>query len=225
MSSAAALLFFGLTAPIAQVQPLARAANSASTDGNAGIAPTATLLATGAALAQEASPTAPPESPGIGGVIEGGGPGQLFRGSGYWGIAQDPAGSTDGACIQGRVTNVDTNRFQNFYVQVDKGGTTLPTQHFFDSGNYRICGLDAGTWGVAVYAVDTVATSLEEQAQHQVRCNGAGIRARSPTSISGYRAATAGHGAHGAAQRHGGNPADCIDSDAHSPRTAAATGT
>jgi hypothetical protein len=59
--------------------------------------------------------------------------------------------------------------FDTFYVQVDRNGTTIPAKHFYDTGNYRICGLAPGEWGVAIYAVNTIPISAAEQGKHQVR--------------------------------------------------------
>jgi serine/threonine protein phosphatase PrpC len=102
-------------------------------------------------------------------TIDGGGPGDLFRGSGYQGATLDGSGAAGGSCIQGQVTTIDGSLFQSFYVQVDQRGATIPAQHFYDTGNYRVCGLSAGEWGVAVYAANTIATTPSEQAKHQVR--------------------------------------------------------
>ncbi|HWQ11912.1 MAG TPA: serine/threonine protein kinase, partial [Roseiflexaceae bacterium] len=95
------------------------------------------------------------------------GAGGQFRGSARRGTI-DAAESGGGSCVQGRVTAADGSLFASFYVQVDRGGKTLPAKHFFDTGNYRICGLEAGEWGVAVYAYNDRSTSGAEQQAHQV---------------------------------------------------------
>src|SRR4029450_13070106 len=80
-----------------------------------------------------------------------------------------PANSDGGSCIQGRVRGGDGSLFEIFYVQVDNKGKTIPAKHFLDTGNFRICGLGAGEWGVAVYAVNNQPTSDAERIAHQVR--------------------------------------------------------
>ena len=94
--------------------------------------------------------------------------GDLFKGAARKGTI-DPAVGDGGSCIQGTVLSADGSKFSSFYVQVDNRGTTKPAKHFYDTGNYRICGLGAGEWGVAVYAVNNTPTSGAEQAGHQVR--------------------------------------------------------
>jgi hypothetical protein len=110
-------------------------------------------------------PTATPAPPAGGGVVRQG-VGDLFRSSARRGTIDASEGG-GGSCIQGRVTAADGSLFANFYVQVDRGGRTLPARHFFDSGNYRLCGLEAGEWGVAVYAYNDTPTSGAEQQAHQ----------------------------------------------------------
>lgn len=112
--------------------------------------------------------TPPPAAAPTGAVIGIGGSGDLFRGAARRGTI-DPALGEGGSCIQGRVTQANGSLFQNFYVQVDNRGATRAARHFYDTGNYRICGLGEGEWGVAVYAVNNQPTSGAEQSGHQVR--------------------------------------------------------
>jgi hypothetical protein len=101
-------------------------------------------------------------------VLSVGTGGTLFKGSARKGTI-DPGLGDGGSCIQGTVLAADGSKFGSFYVQVDNRGTTKPAKHFYDSGNYKICGLGAGEWGVAVYSVNNTSTSGAEQAGHQVR--------------------------------------------------------
>ena len=103
-------------------------------------------------------------------VLSVGSGGELFKGSARKGTIAAEEGQ-GGSCIQGQVLASDGSRFSSFYIQVDNRGTTKPAKHFYDSGNYKICGLGAGEWGVAVYAVNNTPTSAAEQAGHQVRVN------------------------------------------------------
>lgn len=120
---------------------------------------------TGPKAPTAAAPT--PVPPSGGGVISVGSGGTLFKGAARKGSI-DPALGDGGSCIQGTVLAADGSKFSNFYVQVDNRGTTKPAKHFYDTGNYRICGLAAGEWGVAVYSVNNTSTSGAEQAGHQV---------------------------------------------------------
>ena len=112
------------------------------------------------------APTDAPQTPG--GAVIRVGSGALFKGSASKGDPIDPGQGAGGSCIQGRVLDVNGQTFETFYVQVDNGGDTRPAKAFYDSGNYRICGLDAGNWGVAVYAYNGIATGGGEQGAHQV---------------------------------------------------------
>src|SRR6266508_3383515 len=103
-------------------------------------------------------------------VLSVGSGGELFKGSARKGTIAAEEGQ-GGSCIQGQVLASDGSRFSSFYIQVDNRGTTKPAKHFYDSGNYKICGLGAGEWGVAVYAVNNTPTSAAEQTGHQVRVN------------------------------------------------------
>jgi eukaryotic-like serine/threonine-protein kinase len=118
-------------------------------------------------------PSAPTTGP-QGAILDAGGAGKLFTGSSSKGDPIDPATSEGGSCIQGRVRGGDSSLFESFYVQVDNRGRTIPAKHFPDTGNYRICGLDAGEWGVAVYAVNNQPTSDAERVAHQVRVRATG---------------------------------------------------
>jgi hypothetical protein len=112
------------------------------------------------------APTTEPVSSGA--VLLVGSKGDLFKGSARKGTI-DPSEGNGGSCIQGTVLAADGSKFSSFYVQVDNRGATKPAKHFYDTGNYRICGLGQGEWGVAVYAVNNTPTSGAEQAGHQVR--------------------------------------------------------
>jgi hypothetical protein len=64
------------------------------------------------------------------------------------------------------VVQANGGLFQSFYVQVDNRGRTIPAKHFYDTGNYRICGLGEGEWGIAVYAVNNKPTTPAEQVRN-----------------------------------------------------------
>jgi eukaryotic-like serine/threonine-protein kinase len=115
------------------------------------------------------TPIAPtPAQSSSGAVLSVGKNGDLLKGAARKG-AIDPALGDGGSCIQGTVLAADGSKFSSFYVQADNRGTTKPAKHFYDTGNYKICGLGAGEWGVAVYAINNTPTSGAEQAGHQVR--------------------------------------------------------
>ena len=113
------------------------------------------------------TPTAPAAAQGA--ILDAGGAGTLFTGSANRGDPIDPATGEGGSCIQGRVRGGDGSLFESFYVQVDNRGRTIAAKHLFDTGNYSVCGLGAGEWGVAVYAVNNQPTSDAERIAHQVR--------------------------------------------------------
>src|SRR5262249_44888538 len=102
-------------------------------------------------------------------AVLGTGTGDLFVGSARQGSPIEEALGAGGSCIQGRRVASDGSTFTSFYVQADKRGTTRPATHFYDTGNYQLCGLEAGEWGIAVYAVNDQPTTPSEQARHQVR--------------------------------------------------------
>jgi len=117
------------------------------------------------------APTSPPAAtpvPASSGAVLSVGSTGAFKGTARKGTVDATVGD-GGSCIQGTVLSADGGKFNSFYVQVDNRGTTKPAKHFYDTGNYRICGLGAGEWGVAVYAVNNTSTSGAEQAGHQVR--------------------------------------------------------
>jgi hypothetical protein len=101
-------------------------------------------------------------------VVSIGSGGDLFKGTARKGTI-DAAQAEGGSCIQGTVLAADGSKFSRFFVQVDNRGTTKKAQHFFDTGNYKICGLGAGEWGVAVYEINGVPTDDAERRAHQVR--------------------------------------------------------
>jgi hypothetical protein len=116
-------------------------------------------------------PTAVPPSPtAASGVITSGGSGSLFRGT----INQAANGDGPNTCVQGSVKRSDGGNYRNFYVQLDSGGNTQPAKHDYSSGTFALCGLGAGVWGVAVYAVEDVPTSDNERVAHQVRFRASG---------------------------------------------------
>jgi hypothetical protein len=126
--------------------------------------------ATPGAARPSATPRPAPSATTAGGnaaVLDGGGSGDLFTGSASKGDPVAPS-AEGGSCIQGRVTDSGGGAFQSFYVQVDNRGRTVPAPAA-DATNYRICGLGAGEWGVAVYAVNNTPTSDSERVRHQVR--------------------------------------------------------
>jgi serine/threonine protein kinase len=152
--------------PLPTEQPTATAAPAAPTNTAAAAK---TPRPTNTPGAKAPTPTSAlavvPTNSGV--VLSVGSGGDLFKGTARKGTI-DPAEGDGGSCIQGRVLAADGSRFNSFYVQVDNRGTK-PAKHFYDSGNYKICGLGAGEWGVAVYAVNNTPTSPAEQAGHQVR--------------------------------------------------------
>ncbi|MCG8350503.1 MAG: protein phosphatase 2C domain-containing protein [Chloroflexales bacterium] len=171
------LLLLGVLAPITNGRRLVNADTAINDDTGRGLAarptmhPTATLQPTFQASspprARSAAPAVLAPSPTQKAQLRvQGGAGDLFRGVAYRG---EPAGQTNGSCIQGRVIAANGSLFDTFYAQVDRNGTTVPAKHFYDTGNYRICGLAPGEWGVAIYAVNTVPISAAEQGKHQVR--------------------------------------------------------
>jgi tetratricopeptide (TPR) repeat protein len=138
----------------------------------AAIAPTAATsqTQTTTSLPQPAlspTPTAPATAQSA--ILDAGGAGTLFTGSASKGDPIDPATSDGGSCIQGRVRGGDGSLFESFYVQVDNRGRTIAAKHLLDTGNYSVCGLGMGEWGVAVYAVNNQPTSDAERVAHQVR--------------------------------------------------------
>jgi hypothetical protein len=160
---------------LAQTQAAAPSPTNAPTATPAPAAPSATVAPTRAPRPTDTPgaqlPTAT-EAPAANNaaVLSVGNTGELFKGAARKGTIAPEEGQ-GGSCIQGQVLASDGSRFNSFYVQVDNRGTTKPAKHFYDSGNYKICGLGAGEWGVAVYAVNNTPTSAAEQAGHQVRVN------------------------------------------------------
>jgi hypothetical protein len=153
-------------APTATVAPTSTPA-PAPTPAAAG--PTRTPRPTSAPATKQ--PTAAPSAGGSGpAVLSVGSSGKLFSGSARPGTISPDQGD-GGSCIQGTVLANDGSKFHTFYVQVDFHGSTKPAKHFYDTGNYKICGLGAGQWGVAVYAVNNTPTTPAEQAGHQVLVN------------------------------------------------------
>jgi len=190
------------TASAANASATASAANASATasaaDGTAmavvGATETAaaqvaqrpTLANTAPAVPARPTPTARPQSPTLtlppaatapasapGAVVDGRSVGELFTGTARQGapLASSPGTAT---CIQGTVKPAGGGLFRKFYVQADKSGDTRPAKHFYDTGNYQLCGLEAGEWGVAVYAVNEQNTSGREQQAHQVRFRASG---------------------------------------------------
>jgi hypothetical protein len=81
----------------------------------------------------------------------------------------DPAlAGTGGSCFQGSVRSAGGQLYNTFFVQASNGASTVEARSFPDSGNYRVCGLGAGRWGVAIYAIDGVPLGAETAA-HQAR--------------------------------------------------------
>jgi hypothetical protein len=127
--------------------------------------------ATDATPTARTSPTPSPSASATAtsGVLAIGANGRQFLGAVREGPPIDAEAANGGACIEGRVTDSADNRFENFLVQVDRAGRTVPAELFFDTGRYRICGLERGDWGVAVYTVNGASTGAREQIGHQVR--------------------------------------------------------
>lgn len=74
-----------------------------------------------------------------------------------------------GSCITGSVLNKDGNPFDSFLVFVDTGGS--PPEYRLERHNtatYSVCGLGAGTWGVAVAAANDIPYDPGEQGAHLV---------------------------------------------------------
>ncbi len=108
-------------------------------------------------------PTAIPETAGQCRVSGGG---NQIKGSCSRG---DQVAGVTGSCITGSVVAKDGNAFQSFLVFVDTGGS--PPEYRLerhDTSTYSVCGLGAGTWGVAVAAVNDQPYDGSEQGAHLV---------------------------------------------------------
>jgi len=76
---------------------------------------------------------------------------------------------TNGSCITGSVVARDGSQFQSFLVFVDTGGAPPEFRlERHDTSTYSVCGLGAGTWGVAVAAVNDIPYDGSEQGAHLV---------------------------------------------------------
>lgn len=114
-------------------------------------------------------PQAPSSVPQLARSDIEGGNGQLFAIASVDGptIDQSLAG-TGGSCFQGTVRTASGQLYSSFFVQASNGASTVEARSFPDSGNYRVCGLSAGRWGVAIYAINGVPLG-SETAAHQAR--------------------------------------------------------
>lgn len=111
-------------------------------------------------------PTSAPTQPQANGAVLNRGNGELFRAS----VDIDPnGGESGGSCISGRVLNAEGNSFSSFGVLIDNRGNSREPSKNTQTGSYRLCGLQAGEWGIAIYAAGGVDISGSEQGAHQVR--------------------------------------------------------
>ncbi len=115
-----------------------------------------------------APPTPTPQPVSADPAIVTGGNGALFRGSVNLGEIAASLGQ-GGSCIEGRVGASDNGKFSRFGVLVDIRGSSRDPNYDFLNGTYRLCGLPAGEWGVAVYSAGGVDVPAGEQVAHQVR--------------------------------------------------------
>lgn len=97
----------------------------------------------------------------------------ITTGSGTWfrataDIATN-SGDGDGSCIAGKVLSANGNPFPAFGLQIDNRGTPREPTKNNQTGTYRLCGLSAGEWGIAIYAAGGVDVPGQEQRAHQVR--------------------------------------------------------
>ncbi|GAB4200356.1 MAG: hypothetical protein OHK0022_21420 [Roseiflexaceae bacterium] len=113
-------------------------------------------------------PTQTPQPVAANPEVVTGGSGALFRGSVNLGEIAASLGQ-GGSCIEGRVSSADGGKFSNFGVLVDIRGSSRDPSYDFLNGTYRLCGLSAGEWGVAVYKAGGVDVPGSEQVAHQVR--------------------------------------------------------
>jgi len=102
------------------------------------------------------------------GAILSTGNGELFRAT--VDIAQIAAEQGNGgSCIAGKVLSAEGSPFSGFGLQIDNRGNPREPNKNNETGTYRLCGLAAGEWGVAIYAAGGVDIPGSEQAAHQVR--------------------------------------------------------
>jgi serine/threonine-protein kinase len=162
----------GAVAAAPTATPKSAAAAPTAAQATKGPSPTAGKRPTSTAAA--ATATAAPTAAAQGGaILASGRSGAIFTGTVSQGDPKDT--SQNGTCIQGSVKPSGGGLFTHFFVQADQGGKTVQVeQYFYDSGNFKLCGLGAGEWGVAVYEYNKIPTSGQEQAAHQVRFRAAG---------------------------------------------------
>jgi serine/threonine-protein kinase len=120
--------------------------------------------------APPASATAVAQQPG--GAFLGGGSGDYFTAR-LDGPVNDGGTGSGGSCIIGTVKKSNGGVFQSFDVQVSDGRETRRASTS-GAGEYSICGLGGGNWGVAVYAYDGFDVPSSEEAKHQVRLRASG---------------------------------------------------
>lgn len=111
---------------------------------------------------------APTDPPAASGAVLSTGRGSYFQGTAAFG-AIDPGVGAGGSCIEGRIRTVDGGTFKSFGLLVDQAGNSREPKKDLANGTYRICGLSAGEWGVAIYAAGGLDLPTDEQAAHQVR--------------------------------------------------------
>jgi serine/threonine-protein kinase len=162
----------GATAAAPTATPKAAVAAPTAAQATKGPSPTAGKLPTSTTVAATAT-VVPTVAAQGGAILASGRSGAIFTGTVTQGDPKDT--SQKGTCIQGSVKPSGGGLFTHFFVQADQGGKTVPVeQYFYDSGNFKLCGLGAGEWGVAVYEYNKIPTSGQEQAAHQVRFRAAG---------------------------------------------------
>lgn len=159
--------------PTAIVEPTAAPTDTPKPTAAATVASTATPKPTqSTATPQPVEPTNTPvpptvtAAPEVSGEVLSRGNGDLFRAS----VNIDPnAGEGSGSCISGRVLNAEGGVFSNFGLQIDNRGNSREPGKNTDTGTYRLCGLPAGEWGVAIYTAGGIDIPPSEQGAHQVR--------------------------------------------------------
>ena len=136
--------------------------------------PTAVPAPTTPPTAVPATPVPATPVPAANGAVLAIGSGALFQASAD--IATIPADQgKGGSCIAGKVLAADGSTFSGFGVLIDNRGNTQNPAVNAASGSYRLCGLGAGEWGIAIYAAGGVDIPAGEQSRHQVRVRASGI--------------------------------------------------
>lgn len=150
-----------LPAPTAVPVPSDTPRPAATRDPNA--QPTATRTPRPTDTPQPA--TVPPAPAGRAAVLAAGGGSEFSASANVGEIA--PEQGQGGSCIEGSVKDQQGNPFPTILVGIDKGGNTRSVPS--NTSNFRVCGLDAGEWGVVVFKAGGKDVSPADQGAHQVR--------------------------------------------------------